>query len=107
MSTDKDFHPIEYNCPICGERTTFGSHFCKGEPEPKRESVASEKLKRAAVGAVGVIMAEAMLWGMIGIRSLYVAAAAALIIPAALAFRKAPWRAAIGRRRRRRQRLGR
>lgn len=69
---------MRYVCPICGEKTTFGSHFCKGEPEPKPKGRFAEIAKRIAVAVVGLTLIEAMLLEMIGVYSLYVLAALGL-----------------------------
>jgi hypothetical protein len=78
MPDDKDFKPLRYVCPICGETTSFGSHFCKGEPEPKPKGRFAGIAKRIGVTLVGLTLIEAMLLEMIGIYSLYVLAALAL-----------------------------
>jgi hypothetical protein len=90
MPDEKSFQPMEYVCPICGERTTFGSHFCKGERAPKAASRFGEALKRGAIILVGLVLVEAMLWQMIGLYSLYALAGFALIGLALLAIRSSP-----------------
>lgn len=69
---------LRYVCPICGEKTTFGGHFCKGEPEPKPKGRFAGVAKRIGIALVGLTLIEAMLLEMIGIYSLYVLAALVL-----------------------------
>jgi len=66
MTKEKQFKPLVYNCPICGERTTFGSHFCKGEKDTKRKPAFVDPLKRIGIVLIGLVMIAALLWGMIG-----------------------------------------
>jgi hypothetical protein len=90
MPRELSFRPKEYICPLCGERTTFGTHFCKGERRPKPRHKLAEPIKRGAIALVGLLLVEIMLWDMIGIFSLYASAALALIVLAALAVRRSP-----------------
>jgi Asp-tRNA(Asn)/Glu-tRNA(Gln) amidotransferase A subunit family amidase len=66
MAKEKQFKPLVYNCPICGERTTFGSHFCKGEKAAKPKPAFVELLKRIGIVLIGLVMIAALLWGTIG-----------------------------------------
>jgi hypothetical protein len=90
MSGEKPFRPREYVCPICGERTTFGTHFCQGGKGPKARPRLAEPIKRTAIALVGLVLIEATLWDLIGLYSLYVLAAAPLAALAALAIRRSP-----------------
>jgi hypothetical protein len=97
MPENEIFHPIEYICPICGEKTNFGTHFCESEREPgakQRFAGAkrrfAEATKRIAIALVGLVLIEAMLWDAIGAYSLYALAAAPLAVLAALAVRRSP-----------------
>jgi hypothetical protein len=90
MSDEKPFRPREYVCPICGEKTTFGTHFCQGERSPKARRKLAEPMKRVAIALVGLALIEATLWDLIGFYSLYVLAAAPIVALAALAIRRSP-----------------
>jgi hypothetical protein len=85
---DGSFERLRYVCPICGEKTTFGGHFCKGEPEPKPKGRFAGIAKRVGVALVGLTLIEAMLLEMIGIYSLYVLAALALGTVVVIAIRR-------------------
>lgn len=66
MEKERQFKPLVYNCPICGERTTFGSHFCKGEKTAKQKPAFVETLQRIGIVIIALAMIAALLWGTIG-----------------------------------------
>jgi len=90
MGKDKPFKPIEYECPICGERTTFGTHFCKGEKGAEERQPRTIPLKPIAAASVAILMVLAFLWQMIGAFSLVFLVAAPIVALAALGLRHSP-----------------
>jgi cell division protein FtsW (lipid II flippase) len=91
MANVSNFRPKKYRCPICGERTTFGSHFCKGEPPARRRLAAALPLKRIGAALVALILVVAMLWSLAGPLSLYLVAAILAVAAAAFVIRKSAW----------------
>jgi hypothetical protein len=90
MGKASGFKPIEYVCPICGERTTFGTHFCKGEgPTEKKGRRLPIPLKGIGAAAVAIVLIEVLLWDMIGTYSFYFLAAMIAVAAIVLALR---WR---------------
>jgi hypothetical protein len=87
MGSDRPFKPIKYVCPICGMRTTFGTHFCKGEAVEEDRPPLSAQIKRIAAAIIAVLVIEVLLWGMIGIYSLYALAIIPLVAAIILAIR--------------------
>jgi hypothetical protein len=83
MPKEGDFKPIQYVCPICGEKTTFGAHFCGGEA---KEAKRRPSLPAAGIGAasVALILIAALVWTQGGRIGLY--ALAALVLCALLFF---------------------
>jgi hypothetical protein len=90
MDDNRQFKPLEYRCPICGEKTTFGTHFCKGEKTEKRLRFGSLPVKRIAVSILALLLATALLWDMVGVFSLYFLAAVFLLALLFLAVRRSP-----------------
>ena len=87
------FRPIEYNCPICGERTTFGTHFCKGEgakARKRRPALPALPFRRIGSIVIAIVLIEILLGGLIGMYSLYLQAALFLVVLAALGIRHSP-----------------
>jgi hypothetical protein len=90
MPDNKIFRPMQYICPICGERTTFGSHFCKGEKTPREKPAYIGILKQIGVALVVLVLITATLWDMIGVYSLYAIAAVAILALAAVLIGRSP-----------------
>jgi Predicted membrane protein len=88
MSSDREFKPLVYRCPICGEKTTFGSHFCTGEAAKRPRRDWGQIAKRLGIALVGLILIAATLWDMIGVASLYFMGAAAIAIAVFLIVRR-------------------
>jgi hypothetical protein len=95
MERERPFKPIEYACPICGERTTFGAHFCKGEAAKSESSRMGRwskiPWKTLGAAAIAILMIEVFLWEMIGALSLYCLAALGLGVLIWSGLRKLPF----------------
>jgi hypothetical protein len=97
MPSDREFKPLEYRCPICGEKTTFGSHFCTGEAARPPQRDWGQIAKRLGIAAVGLVLIAATLWDMIGVASLYFIGAGAIAIAIVLIARHGKAEASEGR----------
>jgi hypothetical protein len=79
MSESRPFKPLEYECPICGKRGSFGEHHCELRaegvaPEPRSGSRLSTGIKYGLSVLVALVLITAFLWEMIGPASLYLLA---------------------------------
>jgi hypothetical protein len=95
MGSEREFKPIEYDCPICGERTTFGTHFCKGDakaaPGPRAPRLPAIPWKTIGAAIVALLMIEVFLWEMVGVLSLYAMAAVPIIALLVFGLRRLPF----------------
>ena len=63
--------PLKYRCPVCGKRTTFGTHFCEGDEEREAKPILPIALKQVFSAIIAILLIELFLWQMIGMYSLY------------------------------------
>jgi hypothetical protein len=61
--------PLDYQCPVCGEKAVAGSHFCRQNAPPKTLKFKVAKGPRNTEGLVrlvAVAVVAVLLWSWVG-----------------------------------------